>query len=105
MYRTERSRDSAITQMPASGPRDPVTTPPMSSASISIRGPSPGRLAGADCACGPLSSQGVKSATPRATAKVVEWRVMAVSIGVHNVHERRFDVPHERVGEIGRAHV
>ena len=34
MYRTGRSRVSAITQTPASGPPGPATTPPMSSLSM-----------------------------------------------------------------------
>src|SRR5690242_17655600 len=48
MYRTGRSRVSAITQTPASGPFELVTTPPMSSLSMATAAP-------ACCwACGPV---------------------------------------------------
>src|SRR5437879_3256454 len=60
MKRTGRSRVSAITQTPASGPFGPVTTPPMSSLS----------MATACCACNEAGATQPTAAIPIAATPV-----------------------------------
>ena len=67
-----RSRVSAITQTPASGPSGPVTTPAMSSASIGIAPP------GA-CAARIAASDRVAAATPAAAMRLEDSRMRFIS--------------------------